>query len=98
RAKEVFTVDGGHSRRESGEIKELFAPRKRRQQTILTENQWQRWAVGSGFGGEIHLTMWRRSPCAAIKLWLVNEVSNTSGKVVRPKITTAKTRKVSVGG
>ena len=47
---------------------------------------------------KIRLTVRRRSQCAAIKLWLVNEVSDTPGKVARPIIKTTKAGKVSVGG
>src|ERR1700761_6617446 len=40
--------------------------------------------------------MWRRGQRAAIKLCLVNEVSDTSGKVLRPKVSTTQTGKVSI--
>src|SRR5438034_6446191 len=84
RAVEVFTIHWNHCRCESGEVKELFAPRKTILRHIL----------------RIALYIWkgvrRRSPRAAIKLWLVNKISDAPGKIARPIISTTKTSKVSV--
>src|SRR4030095_926177 len=83
RAVEVFTIHWNHCRCESGEIKELFAPRKRRQQTIFTDK------ISDGIGRNavgIHLAVRRRCTSTAIKLWLVNKISNASCKVARPII------------
>src|SRR5438876_552902 len=71
RAVEVFTVHWSHCRCESGEVKELFAPRKTKLRHIL----------------RIAFYIWkgvrRRSPRAAIKLWLVNKISDAPGKIAR---------------
>src|SRR5205823_6134610 len=83
---EVFTVHRGHCRCESEEVKELLPPRKTKPRHIL----------------RIAFYIWkgvrRRGPCPAIKLWLVNKISDTPGKIARPIINTTKTSKVSVGG
>src|SRR5437588_12613536 len=88
RAVEVFTVHRRHRRRESVLVKELLATRKGRSQTILADNRWQGCSAGFGFGREIRLIVRRRSQCGAMKLWLVNKVSDTPGKVARPIIKT----------
>jgi hypothetical protein len=76
RAVEVFTIHWNHCRCESGEVKELFAPRKTILRHIL----------------RIAFYIWkrvrRRSTSTAIKLWLVNKISNAPGKVARPIIGT----------
>ena len=93
RAVEVFTVHWSHRRCESVVVKELLAPRKTLQHI---GRQSLRSRVGSAFGKIADVR--RRSQRAAIKLWLVNKISDTPGKVARPIIKTTKTGKVSVGG
>src|SRR5207245_9434224 len=76
RAVEVFTIHWNHCRCESVVVKELLSPRKTKLRDIL----------------RIVLYIWkgvrRRSACTAIKLWLVNKISNAPGKVARPIIGT----------
>ncbi len=83
RAVEVFTIHWGHCRCESVEVKELVASRGRLES-------------GAYCGSLRYVWKCVRRGCqrAAVKARLVNEVSDTSGKVARPIIRPTKTGEV----